>query len=301
MRRLFTAATRVAPTDVTVLLVGETGTGKDLLAREIHARSARGSAPFVVVDCAAVAQNLVESELFGHEKGAFTGAQARHEGAFERANGGTVFLDEIGELPPALQPKLLRVLEDRTVQRVGGTERIPVDVRFLCATHRDLEDLVKKGGFRADLFYRIAVAVLRVPALRERPEDIPALVSQIVARTPAPRRIEPSPETTQMLARHDWPGNVRELKNFVERALAFQDERLLQLGTTPQGTADEIRVLGRFEDLPFKEAKRAVVEAFEREYLRALLARFDRNFSRAAKKAGIDRNHLAELAEKYGL
>jgi transcriptional regulator with GAF, ATPase, and Fis domain len=301
MRRLFAIVDRVAATDVTVLILGETGTGKDAIAREIHARSDRGDRPFTVVDCAAVAPTLIESELFGHEKGAFTGAAARHKGAFERSDGGTVFLDEVGELPLELQPKLLRVLEDRTVQRVGGQERLPVDVRFLAATHKNLPALVRAEKFRADLYYRLSVAELRVPALRERPEDVPALVFHLVEKSTkkGQQSLEPSPETLARLQHYDWPGNVRELRNLVEKAVAFRDERLLAAGLAADRLP--VHVPAQVSQLPYKEAKRLVLDAFERTYLVALLERCGHNVSQAARQAEMDRSHLAELIERHGL
>lgn len=218
MREMYATLARVAPTDVTVLVSGETGTGKDVVARSIHSASKRASGPFIIVDCAALPENLLDAELFGHAKGAFTGAMNTRAGAIEAANGGTVFLDEIGELPPSMQPKLLRVLEQRTIRRLGETLHRPVDVRFIFATHRDLRKMVEAGRFREDLYYRMAVVPIRVPALRDRAEDIPALIEHFIGLAGA----APFPEQTmkELLSRH-WRGNVRELRNVVERMVAL--------------------------------------------------------------------------------
>jgi len=214
---------RLARTDVTLTLIGETGTGKDVLAHGVHEASPRARAPFVVFDCGAVPPNLVESELFGHERGAFTGAHSERAGAFERGRGGTLFLDEIGELPIDLQPRLLRALENRTVRRVGGGRDRPVDVRIIAATNRDLGMLVASKHFRPDLYFRLAAAVVHVPPLRDRVEDIPHLARQLLAEL-GRRGIRMSAETVARLQSHVWPGNVRELKNVLAYALAFVEE-----------------------------------------------------------------------------
>ena len=218
---------RLAPTELTITLVGETGTGKDVLSQAIHDHSARSSGPFVIFDCGAVAANLAESELFGHERGAFTGAQAPHAGAFERANGGTLFLDEIGELPLDLQPRLLRALENRGVRRVGGTQYRPVDLRVIAATNRDLPALAAEKLFRPDLFFRLAAVVVPVPALRQRLEDFSLLVPMLLADLGRPDLRVPQ-ETYQHLCAHSWPGNVRELKNTLASALAFAEGGALE-------------------------------------------------------------------------
>src|SRR4051812_28725511 len=221
MREVFGVLERIAATDLTVLIGGETGSGKDVIARAIHKASPRAKGPFAVFDCAAVAPNLIESELFGHVKGAFTGADSNREGAFERANNGTLFLDEIGELSIDLQPKLLRALEQRRVKAVGGQKEIPVDVRIIAATHRNLEQKVKEQAFRQDLFFRLSVVTVQVPALRHRAEDLPVLVEAILVALEKP--IGVSPETMKILESYDWPGNVRELKNVIESAAALID------------------------------------------------------------------------------
>jgi transcriptional regulator with GAF, ATPase, and Fis domain len=235
MRELFARLEKLAATDTTVLITGETGVGKELAAECVHDLSPRAKGPFVVVDCGAIPPTLIESELFGHERGAFTGATASYAGAFERAHGGTVFLDELGELPLAMQPKLLRVLEAKEVRRVGGQKTINVDIRIVAATNRDLGVEVNRGRFREDLFYRLAVARIVVPPLRERKEDIPLLIEGILATTPGGEGAYIAAETIDLMMKHDWPGNVRELRNVIERAvlLAEPPENAAQLRRAP--------------------------------------------------------------------
>ena len=303
MQKLFALLARVAPTDATVLLEGETGTGKEAIAEALHHASARAAGPFVVVDCASIPRELIASELFGHAKGSYTGAIADKRGLIEAASGGTLFLDEIGELPIDLQPQLLRALEKREVRRVGETRPIAVDIRVLAATHRDLRAMVKTGGFREDLFYRLAVVRCEVPPLRARPGDLPTLAryfAESFGRSPW----ELSAALLADLARHDWPGNVRELRNVVERALslgtlAVDDDRPSPAAAAPAATAPASHEA--ILELPFKEAKAALVEGFERDYLVHLLARHKGNISRAALEAGIDRNYIHRLVKKYGL
>jgi DNA-binding NtrC family response regulator len=227
MHEVFVLISRLAPTDLTVTLIGETGTGKDVFAHRVHERSRRAAGPFVVFDCGAVPPNLIESELFGHERGSFTGAHAEHAGAFERAEGGTLFLDEIGELPLDLQPRLLRALDNRSVRRVGGTRDRRVDVRIVAATNRDLAALAASKAFRHDLYFRLATAIVRLPSLRERLEDLPALVSQILCDLGHERAVV-SDATLEVLRVHSWPGNIRELKNGLSYALAFADSEVIE-------------------------------------------------------------------------
>ncbi|MEM9073285.1 MAG: sigma 54-interacting transcriptional regulator [Myxococcota bacterium] len=295
MRRLFALLSRVAPSDATVLIEGETGTGKEATAEAIHAASKRREGPFVVVDAGALPPTLLESELFGHEKGAFTGAMERRIGAFEAASGGTVFLDEVGELPPDLQPKLLRVLERKTVRRVGATAQIPVDVRILAATHRNLREAVNQTHFRADLFYRLAVVQLTVPALRDRLDDLELLVASALEHlgaTPAERERFKRPGFLDHLRRASWPGNVRELRNYVERCMVLDDvlpiaEQPVKAGVDPTIT--------------YPEARRRALEHFEREYLEALLAHHGGNVSQAARSAAMNRPYLYRLLRRHGL
>jgi two-component system response regulator GlrR len=296
MRELFGVLERVAATDSTVLLVGETGTGKELLARAIHDASPRRQRPFIVVSCGAIASELVESELFGHKRGAFTGAISDRPGAFVMADGGTLFLDEIGELPPELQPKLLRALDTGMVKTLGEDEHRSVDVRVVAATHRDLEEEIAAGRFRSDLFYRLAVVAARVPPLRERREDIPALARALLARM-GRADFELQPELLATLSAHTWPGNVRELHNLVQRATAGADLELPK----PEGDVGWLYKAGEAVEVPYKEAKDKLVEAFTRDYIAALLERCGGNISEVARVAGIARNYVHRLVKKYGL
>jgi DNA-binding NtrC family response regulator len=297
IRRVYALLERAAEAEVTVLLEGETGTGKELAARALHAHSKRASGPFVVVDCGSVAKNLIQSELFGHLKGSFTGADRDRAGAFESAGGGTVFLDEIGELPLELQPKLLRVIEAREVRRIGETTTRPVNVRLVAATNRDLLEEVRKGTFREDLFYRIGVFRVRLPPLRERREDIGTLVSHFLRDHPG---VEVSDAVMRRLTRASWPGNIRELRNVVERALLLSFDEVAEEEAAP-GSRDSSPAAPVDPDRPFKEAKDALVSAFEKDYVASLLARTGRNVSRAAREAGIDRKHFERLMRKHGI
>ncbi|MFP2932154.1 sigma 54-interacting transcriptional regulator [Pyxidicoccus sp. 3LG] len=297
MQHLFGVLERTARSAFSVLLLGETGTGKELLAEAVHQASPRAAGPFVIVDCGAVVPSLIESELFGHVKGAFTGAHSERQGHLVQAHGGTVFLDEVGELPLELQPKLLRVLESGTVRRVGDNAARSVDVRVVAATHRDLKAEVAAGRFRADLYYRLAVVPVRVPALRERSEDIPLLARHLFAQAGQPD-FPLTEELVRRLVGYDWPGNVRELRNFVHRVLAAGDVELPDArpvsSAAPAVTED-------LSGLTFKEAKERMVEAFTREYLTALLAKCGNNISEVARTAGLARSHVHGLLNRYGL
>ena len=297
MQRLYAVLERVAASDIDVLIHGESGTGKELVAAELVQRSARADGPVVVVDCSAISPALVESELFGHVRGAFTGADRDRQGAFQAASGGTLFLDEIGELPLELQPKLLRALEAREVRRVGETHAQRVDVRVLAATNRDLEREINRGCFREDLYYRLAKVAVRLPSLRDRAEDIPLLVQSFLATLgPSNGARLFSPQVVADLARHDWPGNVRELKNYVERCVVLEDASMPSRrdGTKTDGEATAAA------DVPFRVAKEAAVAAFEKAYLGPLLLRCEGNVSKAARAAQMDRMYLHQLAQKYG-
>jgi DNA-binding NtrC family response regulator len=294
MRRIFAMLNRLAPTELTVTLTGETGTGKDILARAMHAQSGRVHGPFVVFDCGAAAPTLIESELFGHEKGAFTGANASRAGAFERADRGTLFLDEVGELALDLQPKLLRALEQRLVRRVGGAEDLPVDVRILAATNRDLEEDVRAGRFREDLYFRLSAAIVHVPPLRERIEDLPDLAAQILVDVG--RQLECAEETLEVLAAYEWPGNVRELRNVLLGAAALAEGPRLEprdlIFFRPRRrdpTIDNLPLAGRS------------LESLERAAIRQTLRHCEGNKVRAAKTLGIAPSTLYEKLKKYGL
>jgi DNA-binding NtrC family response regulator len=314
MKRLFSLLAKAAPTEATILLQGETGTGKEAIAEAVHQQSRRAKGPFVVVDCGSIPHELIASELFGHAKGSFTGAAADKQGLIEAANRGTLFLDEIGELALDLQPQLLRVLDRRQVRRVGETQSVDVDIRVIAATHRDLRAMVRAGQFREDLYYRLAVVATSVPPLRDRKADIPALATWFAEKM-GRGSFAQSPALLEQLQRHEWPGNVRELRNVVERALSLGDTGFAELGdtpaprATPMPAAVDLGGVGEEKrssnpdvlELPFKEAKAQLVEAFERDYLRALLARHHGNISRAASEAGIDRNYIHRLVKKYGL
>ncbi len=306
MRRVFAILQKVAETDLTVLVRGESGTGKELVAQALHQRSTRKSRPFVAVNCAAISSELVESELFGHEKGAFTGADARRQGRFEAAEGGTILLDEIGDMPAQTQAKVLRVLQERSFERVGGNKPIAVDVRVVAATHRKLEEEVRRGRFREDLYYRLRVVEIELPALRERREDIPALALRFLERVTERLGLEKKrlgESALAKLARHPWPGNVRELQNAIEQASvlaagAVIEEADLRLADAPGQPPPPAE--GALE-LPFGEAKRQAVERFERAFLLGALRKSSGNVSRAAESIGMVRQSLQQKIRELGL
>ena len=308
MRALFGLMARIAPTEATVLVQGETGTGKGLVAKAIHQASRRADRGFIVVDCGAVQRQLIESELFGHEAGAFTGAYAKRQGAFELASGGTVFIDELGELDLELQPKLLRVLDAREVRRIGGAQAIGVDLRVIAATRRDLAREVERGVFREDLFFRLSVVTLTVPPLRERAEDIPLLAEHFLREVSEQRRLTPpklDDRTMDRLTSHDWPGNVRELRNALERAVLLSQVRpgaRLDLGDLgAHVSAAPASDQGFDPSLSFTASKERWMDARETAYVRWLLETHDGNVSAAARSARMDRKYLHKLAKKHGL
>jgi transcriptional regulator with GAF, ATPase, and Fis domain len=300
MKRVLDDVEQVAVTDTTVLILGETGTGKELIARAIHGSSRRSDKPLITINCAAVPAALMESEFFGHEKGAFTGAIQQRIGKFEQADGGTLFLDEIGEIPLNLQPKILRALQENEIQRVGGQKEIVVDVRILAATNRKLEEEVKKGLFREDLYYRLNVFPILVPPLRERREDLPVLVSHFLVRVCEENNIKPleiQTEATELLCRYDFPGNIRELRNLMER--------LMILATTQQITADDVqRVLPR--SVAENESKRGSLlysrlEDTERELILKTLEEHRWQISKVARILGLERSHLYKKMKHYSI
>ncbi len=310
MRELFAVLELASPSDATVLIEGESGTGKELAARALHDHSPRARVPLVVLDCSAISEQLVDSHLFGHLRGAFTGATSDRRGAFVEASGGTLFLDEIGELSPEAQTKLLRALEDQTVQPVGSDKRVKVDTRVVAATHRSLAEMVNSGTFRFDLYYRLAVVHVSMPPLRERPEDIPALVRHFYEG----RGVDPGPIQGDNLARlagHAWPGNVRELRNVLERAWAlsvggagFAELRLwMQAGVAAPAAQSAAAGEGPAIDatLPFKDAKERWLEQFERRYLAEVFDACAGNITHAADRAGMSRRHMRALLRKHGI
>ncbi len=322
MREIFGILEKIAPSGVTVVIEGETGTGKEVVARTIHEASRRADKPFVVFDCGAVPENLIESELFGHEKGSFTGAIMARQGLFENAQGGTIFLDELGELSLDLQPKLLRALEQREIRRVGSNKPIKIDVRVIAATNRNLAEEVKAGRFREDLFYRLSVVRLILPPLRERKEDLPHLTKHILARAPfnkdgeGNQRVKSiSREGLDAMMNYQWPGNVRELVNVVERACAYCEGEYVGLEDLPENisgigivrrrpsaeAATAREKVEKIADKPFKEAKEEWLSSFERDYIYNLLKRNSFNISHAAREADIDRKYFRKLMKKYGI
>ncbi len=308
MRTVFGMLERIAPTDGTVLLEGETGTGKDVLARAIHLASPRSKQPFIVIDCGAISYTLIESELFGHERGAFTGAIAARRGAFENAEGGTLFLDEVGELPIDIQPKLLRVLESREFRRVGGNKTMRADVRVVAATKRDLKREVERGKFREDLYFRLAVVPIVVPSLRTRREDIRGLVHLFLEQssqndaTLGP--LSMAEEAISALTAHDWPGNVRELRNVLERAIYLAraaGESEVKLITLP-ASADRGSDFYTFQPgRSYRDTRTRFESEFEKRYVKWLLGRHAGNISAAAREAQMDRKYLYDLAKKHGM
>jgi len=306
MRRVFATIQKVAETDLTVLIRGESGTGKELVAQALHQHSARKQAPFVAVNCAAISRDLVESELFGHEKGAFTGAEARRVGRFEAAEGGTIFLDEIGDMAPETQAKVLRVLQERSFERVGGSKPLAVDVRVVAATHRDLERDVREERFREDLYYRLKVVEIELPPLRERREDLPALATRFLEQLAerhgrARRRL--SAGALAALSRHPWPGNVRELRNVVERAavLAAGEEIEVDDLALPAPRDASAAAPEELAGLPFGEAKRSAAVQFERAFLLRALRENGGNISRTAEAIGMVRQSLQQKIRELGL
>ncbi len=331
MREMYAIIEKIAPTATTMVIEGQTGTGKEVVAQTIHQLSPRAQGPLIVFDCGAVPPNLIESELFGHEKGSFTGAVMTRQGLFEMADGGTLFLDELGELPTDLQPKLLRVLEQREIRRVGSSKPIKVDVRIIAATNRDLEEDVKAGRFRQDLFFRLSVVRIRLPPLAERTDDIPLLVNHFLTSQTynlrpdgSPRVTGVSPAALECMEAYAWPGNVRELVNAVERAVSFCDGDVIEPADLPDhirdaspgytatataearprahaGSDSPPRPSGDLVsgDLTFKDAKEQWVSTFERDYIISLLRRHNGNISHAAREADIDRKYFRKLMKKY--
>ncbi|HKJ25317.1 MAG TPA: sigma-54 dependent transcriptional regulator [Myxococcota bacterium] len=306
MRRVFETIQKVAETDLTVLIRGESGTGKELVAQALHHRSPRAKRPFVAVNCAAISRELVESELFGHEKGAFTGADARRAGRFEAAESGTIFLDEIGDMAPETQAKVLRVLQERSFERVGGTKPIDADVRVVAATHRDLESDVREGRFREDLYYRLRVVEVEIPPLRQRLEDLPLLVARFldqVADRLGRERKPVSDAALARLARHPWPGNVRELRNVVEQAAVMASGDAIEVGDLRLDAGGGLPVpdVAPEHAATFGDAKKLAVERFERDYLLRALRQNDGNISRTAESIGMVRQSLQQKIRELGL
>lgn len=329
LREIFSILDRVAPSDLSVVIEGETGTGKELIAQALHEQSNRDDKPFVVFDCSAFPATLLESELFGHEKGAFSGAMNRHRGVFERADGGTIFFDELGEMDIEFQAKFLRVLETGDVRRVGGEKVFNVDVRVVCATNRNLEELVEEKKFRRDLFYRLAKVRFNLPALRDRAEDVPVLAEHFLDMMAGENAAKPliTEDAIRTLQAYHWPGNIRQLKNVIEKAVALCTEGTItaeylahELGLQdispasrsvvplPTSSSDSRHVvvmtpLVKEDDdlVPFREAKENIVDSFEHQYLERLLEKNDGNISAAAREAEVDRRHLYRLLKKHDL
>ena len=305
MRAVFDRLAKIAPTELTALIQGETGTGKELVAQAIHQASRRSGSPFVVIDCGAIAQSLAESALFGHERGAYTGAVAARSSPFVEAQGGTVFLDELGELPIAVQPKLLRALAERRVKAVGGTRYQSIDVRVIAATRRDLAHAVNEGTFRSDLYFRVAQVCINLPALRERIEDIPGMVRHMLADMGTAQAFRRVPrETLERLMRYDWPGNVRELRNAVAVALALAEEGgpidvSAQLGTALDRGGGLTQSSG--EPVGYHDARRVSLDRFEREYFERLWREAGNNVSEVARRSGLERAHARRYLRKHGL
>ncbi|HHT9111345.1 MAG TPA: sigma-54-dependent transcriptional regulator [Candidatus Brocadiaceae bacterium] len=301
MKDVFSKIEKVGSTDVMVLIQGESGSGKELVARELHKRSKRKNAPMIIMNCAAVPETLIESELFGHEKGAFTGATERRMGKFELANKGTIFLDEIGDMSMSTQSKLLRVLQEQKFERLGGTETLSVDVRIMSATHRDLEEEIEEGRFREDLYYRIKVVNIKLPPLRNRKEDIPLLANRFIQYFSERHQkdvVSISHEAMKYLVSYNWPGNVRQLKNVIESAVVLSNNTVLDMIDLP----DEIKcpensvLTAKNIDytLSFRDAKKAIIENFERDFIRKKLEECGWNVSRAAESLDMHRQNLQQ-------
>lgn len=310
IQKVFSVVSRVAPTDASVFISGESGTGKELIARALHANSRRSGRPFMAINCAALPDHLLESELFGHEKGSFTGADQQRRGLLEVASGGTFFLDEISEMSMELQAKLLRVIQERKIRRVGGESEIPIDVRWVSATNRDPEAAVREGALRQDLLYRLNVVPVKLPPLRHRREDIPALAQHFLRRYAQEYdrdNLRFSAEALRVLSDYEWPGNVRELQNMVERivSLCLPGQEILGEDLPEElsvrGVVNGRSAVSYSAELPFHDAKNDAITVFEKEYLSDLLKRHNGNISQAARTAGIDRKTIHRMLAKYDI
>jgi DNA-binding NtrC family response regulator len=304
MRRIMSQIERVASSESRVCICGETGTGKELVARTLHEKSHRSAGPFVALNCAAIPAELIESELFGHEKGAFTGAAQRHLGKFEQAHRGTLFLDEVGDMPPAMQAKLLRVLEENVVERVGGDKAIAVDVRVIVATHRNLEQLVSAGTFRRDLFHRIVVFPIELPPLRTRTEDIPPLVEHFAQQVCAQNGWKPipfTPDAVEALQHYEWPGNIRELRNVVERLMLLAGAEVDSDTVRMSLPAPAAKNTGNGSGELGKGTLAERVEAFEKSVVLSEIQNQHRNITRAAAALGLERSHLYKKCQQLGI
>ena len=301
IKEVFDRIEKVGTTDVTVLIEGESGSGKELVSRELHKRSKRRNEPLIIMNCAAVPETLIESELFGHEKGAFTGAAERRSGKFELANKGTIFLDEIGDMSVSTQSKLLRVLQEQKFERLGGAETLAVDVRIISATHRDLEEEIEEGRFREDLYYRIKVVNIKIPPLRHRKEDIPLLVNRFIqyfSEKHQKRIASISSEAMKVLISYNWPGNVRQLKNVIESALVLANNEILDTTDLPEEIKhpeNNAMTLKNVDyNLSFRDAKKILIENFERDFIKKKLEEFSGNISRTAEALDMHRQNLQQ-------
>lgn len=308
IKEVFGRIEKVGTTDVTVLIEGESGSGKELVSREIHKRSKRRNEPLIIMNCAAVPETLIESELFGHEKGAFTGAAERRSGKFELANKGTIFLDEIGDMSISTQSKLLRVLQEQKFERLGGTETLAVDVRIISATHRDLEEEIEEGRFREDLYYRIKVVNIKIPPLRHRSEDIPLLVNRFIqyfSEKHQKRIASISSEAMKLLISYNWPGNVRQLKNVIESAVVLANKEILDTTDLPEeikypeNTAVTVKNINY--NLSFRDAKKILIENFERDFIKKKLEEFSGNISRTAEALDMHRQNLQQKIRELNI
>ena len=306
MQGIYETIQMVAKTDLTVLITGESGTGKDLTARAVHTLSPRSKRPYVAVNCPTVPENILESELFGYKKGAFTHATQDRKGLFQEAHTGTIFLDEIGDISPTIQTKLLRVIQEKEIKPLGDTRSIQVDVRILASTNQDLTQKIQEGTFREDFFYRLNVLPIQLPALRQRPEDIPLIAHHLVQKhsrklnKPVKRL---SADLKEALQRHTWPGNVRELENLIVQGILFSVGEELDLNdlTLPSQTSTSLTMAGEFQDLPYKSAKAKTLEQFNRRYIDNLLKASSGNVTQAAKMCGLERQALQQIMRRYGI
>ena len=304
MNQVFNKIEKVGPSDVTVLIQGESGSGKELVAKEIHKKSSRKNKPMIIMNCAALPETLIESELFGHEKGAFTGATERRLGKFELANKGTIFLDEIGDMSPNTQAKVLRVLQEQSFERLGGTETLCVDVRVISATHKDLLKEIKEGNFREDLYYRLKVVEILLPPLRNRREDITILAEKFIQYFSEKHRKNVksiSNEAVKVFSRYSWPGNVRELQNVIESAVVMANAETLEISDFPEEISDSDSNLSFDYNLPFRDAKKIVVDTFERDFVNRKLAENNGNISKTAEALGMHRQSLQQKIKELNL